>query len=75
MYIATVNHDHKVKSATISGIKRRASRVANRDYNPVDIMYVTDDGSPGSPLQGRTVRYTRINQKSPDGNIKRGTWN
>lgn len=57
-----------VKANTITGLKRKASAVANGYFNPVDEMVVCC----GPNNQEST--YMRINRTMPNNTIVRGQW-
>lgn len=52
---------------SMSGLKRQASIIANDMQQPVDEMMVFH------PLYG-SVKFIRINRKSPDGTFVPGKW-
>lgn len=55
----------------IADLKRNASRLCNEYNNVVDEMHVRV--SEDSKIVG-AIYFTRINKKSPNNEIKRGTW-
>lgn len=55
-----------ITANTMIGLKRKASIVANRQYNPIDEMEATDGKT--------TVTLYRINEKFPNNTIFRGEW-
>lgn len=55
-----------IESASMTGLKRCASKLCNSRYNVVDRMVVT--------LGTSTVTFYRINEKSPDNTIVWGQW-
>lgn len=55
-----------ITAKTIRGLKRKASVIANRIYNPIDEMEATDGKT--------TVTLYRINEKFPNNTIFRGEW-
>lgn len=67
VYTATLNDRFIFKSATIDGVKRSASRQANKTFNPLDRMVVT--ARKGQEFLGRFV-FERLN---PSCEV-RGNW-
>lgn len=63
---STTLHGVKIEADTLPDLKRKASIVANPYWNSVDEMVV--------PIQGRNIKFTRINKKSPNGRIVFGEW-
>lgn len=65
-------YGQEVQANTLTGLKRKATSVANRYYNAVDELTVlmnTDTGYGAVKLV-----LTRTNKKSPNNEIRRGQW-
>lgn len=73
MYMAVVNKKYHIQAGSLANLKRSASRVANRETRVIDTMEVTED-NPNGVLKGGSATFQRINKKSPDGTIQRGSW-
>ena len=74
-YIGEVHSGGKfigmVSAVNIINLKRKASQLCNSYYNVIDTIEVNmyeDDDVIG------TARFTRINIKTPNDEIKRGKW-
>jgi hypothetical protein len=55
-----------IHGATVTELKRKASKIANMYYNTFDHMYIAH----GDIL----VHFMRTNIKAPNNTIKRGEW-
>lgn len=69
-----VNDKRIIVAQTLKQLKRLASRYANNDYRPIDIMRVTVHC-----INGRAnidiMHFIRINKIAPNNTIIRGGWN
>lgn len=67
MYEATI-YKRKIRAKNMPDLKRKASRIANGYFRPVDEMEVLCDED------GTVCRYARVNRAFPNNTIQRGTW-
>lgn len=65
MYEATI-YNKTISAKTIAVLKRRASEVANKRFNPIDVMEVYADGV--------VYHFHRFNRVYPNNTIERGAW-
>lgn len=68
MFTAII-YKHTITAKTLRGLKMLASKIANRCYNPIDEMQVTNDLFPD-----RIYKMVRINKKCPNNTITYGQW-
>ena len=64
--LKAIVYGEEIEGRNITVLKQKASRIANRRFNAIDTMIVTD----GS----KELKYTRINRKCPNNTITYGIW-
>lgn len=65
MLKATI-YGHSIEANTLTGLKRKASRIANMFCNTIDEMIVETSIGP--------AKFSRFNMKTPWGTITYGRW-
>ena len=63
--VATI-YGETIRALSMTELKRKASAIANRRFNPIDYMDIIVDG--------KVAHFTRINQVTPWNTITRGVW-
>ena len=65
MFTAEI-YGQTITADSMTALKRKASRIANNYFNPIDTMKVS--------REGLEVTFHRINKKCPNNTIVRGQW-